>query len=83
MTDKTKQLIAQFEKELEELPDEEQEELGNQLLEELRRRKTQNAEDDTAPYSSFHVLKNAQFSGRSDESTTYERTLYGLDEDNE
>lgn len=81
MTEKTKHLLAQVEKELETLPEEEQEELGGLLLEDLRRRKQQRETEEAKPYSSFHVLKNARFSGRSDESTTYERTLYGLDED--
>lgn len=83
MTTKTKELLAQLEKELDELPTEEQEKLGELLLDELRRRKRQKNAEDVEPYASFHVLKNARFSGEADESTTYERTLYGLDEDDE
>lgn len=83
MTEKTKELIAQIETELRALTEKEQEAVGTLLLETLRRQKQQKDAEDVEPYASFHVLKNARFSGEADESTTYERTLYGLDEDDE
>lgn len=73
MTEKTKTLIAQVEKELEALPEEEQEEYAGVLLETLRRRKQEENAEGVEPYASFHVLKNARFSGEADESTTYEQ----------
>lgn len=83
MTRTAKKLIAEFEKELEALPEEEQEEYAASFLEELRRRKQQKEARRAEPYASFKVLRDAEFSGRADESTTYERALYDLAGDNE
>lgn len=83
MTETAKKIIAAFEKELEELPEEEQEEYAAAFLEDLRRRKRAKEEGPAKPYASFRVLKEAKFSGRSDESTTYEHALYGVEGDDE
>lgn len=83
MTETAKKIIAEFERELDELPEEEQEEFAASYLEDLRRRKQQKKTGQAEPYASFQVLKAAKFTGRPDESTTYERELYGLDGDDE
>lgn len=81
MTEKTKKLIAQFEKELDELPAEEQEKLGELLLDELRRR-TQEREEETTTHPSLDVLQNAQIEGlRSDYSERLDHYLYGAGEE--
>jgi len=85
MTENTKKIIDEFEKELEELPEDEQEGYAKSLLQDLRRRKQKKErepeEGQVQPYASFQVLKDAKLEGQPDESTTYEDALYGLSED--
>lgn len=81
MTRKVKEIIDEIEKELDELPAEKQVEYATSYLNDLRRRKQQAKADRAEPYSSFRVLKEATFSGEPDESTAYERKLYGLNKD--
>ena len=81
MTEKVKEL----KRELEALPENEQEEYAESLLRDLRRRKQQKErepeEGQVQPYASFQVLRDAKLEGQPDESTTYEDALYGLSED--
>jgi hypothetical protein len=82
MTEKTKHLLAQVEKELEELPEEEQEEIGEELLNTLRRRMQERREDEAVSHPSLDVLRDAQIEGLpSDYSERLDHYLYGADEE--
>jgi len=83
MTETAQKIIDEFRKELQELPEEEQEEYAASFLQDLRRRKQKEKEGKVEPYASFRVLKDAKLEGEPDESTTYEDALYGLNEDDE
>jgi len=76
MTETPQKLVEEFKKELEELPDDEQEEYAASFLNDLRRRK-QKGEGQEDPYSALKILRDARLSGPEDASVTYEKKLYG------
>lgn len=82
VTETAKKLIAEFEKELEELPEEEQEEFAASYLQDLRRRKQQNERrptdqgEDTL-YEPFRIMLDADLDLPSNYSETCEEHLYG------
>jgi hypothetical protein len=82
MTTKAKELLDALERELNELPEDEQIECATSYLNDLRRRKEEVDTKRAEPYSSFQVLRDARLSGGAKESTTYEQTLYDLPENN-
>ncbi len=82
MTDKTKQLIAQFEKELEELPDEEQEAYVTSYLEDLRWQKQSGEEGSTVTHPSLAILQKSELEGLpADYSERLDHYLYGTGEE--
>lgn len=77
MTETAKKLIDEFEKELEQLPEEEQEEFAASVLEELRQRREREEGSEEDPYSWLKILRDAKLSGPEDASVTCEQKLYG------
>lgn len=82
MTETAKKRIAELEKELEELPEEEQEAFATSYLQDLRRRKQQNEQrptdqEEDALYKPFQIMLDADLDLPSDYSETYEDQLYG------
>jgi len=76
MTESTRKLINVFEKELEKLPEEEQERRVASYLDDLRQNdETEQAQEDA--YSALKILRDAKLSGSEDASVTYENELYG------
>lgn len=76
MTDSTRKLIDEFEKELEKLPEEEQERRVASYLEDLRQKgEAEQAQEDA--YSALKILRDAKLIGSEDASVTYENELYG------
>ena len=69
-------------KQLEELPEKEQDSCAASILDYLRtRREQQDGEsEEAASYSSFDVLRKARLHGKPDASVTYERELYGRED---
>jgi len=81
MTQRTKDLLAQLEQELETLPEAEQEAYIGALLEELRRRK-QNQNEETTAHPSLDILQESQIEGLpSDYSERLDHYLYGADDE--
>lgn len=93
MTENTKKLIAEFETELEELPEEAQEKYVASFLRDLRRRKRQkekhqNEEGQAGQekgelYEPFRIMLDADLDLPSDYSETYEEHLYGTEKHND
>jgi hypothetical protein len=78
MTDRIEKLLARLAKEIEALPEAEQEEIGEELLDTLRRRTRERGEDETTPHPSLAVLQNAQIEGLPpDYSERLDYYLYG------
>lgn len=77
MTDTAKRLIDELERELETLPEEEQERRVASFLEDLREGEATETEEQEDPYSALKVLRDAKLSGSTDASVTYEEDLYG------
>ena len=78
MTQRTKDLLAQLEQELETLPEAEQEAYIGALLEELRRRKQDQNEEETTAHPSLNILQESQIEGLpSDYSERLDHYLYG------
>jgi hypothetical protein len=77
MTETAKKLVKEFERELEKLPEEEQEEYAASFLEDLRHRKQKEEKAEEDPYSALKILRDARLSGPEDASVTYEKELYG------
>jgi len=82
MTETVKKIMGKLEKELEELPEEEQETFATSCLHDLRRRKHQterdgvDQEEDTL-YEPFRIMLNSDLDLPSNYSETYEEHLYG------
>lgn len=76
MTERTKQLIDEFEEELAKLPEAEQERRVASYLADLRQEET-TEETQEDPYSALKILRDAILTGSSDASVTYEKELYG------
>ena len=80
MTKLLQQAISEL-KQLEELPEEDQNNWATSILHHLRtRREQQEAKGEVEPYSSFDVLAGARLPGPPDASVTYERELYGRED---
>ena len=83
MTKKAEKLI----KELEELPENEQEEYAESLLQDLRRRKQKkehkSGEGAGELYEPFQIMLDADLDFPSDYSETYEKHLYGAQKQDE
>ena len=82
MTDTAKRLIDELERELEKLPEAEQEEFVVLCLQDLRHRNQQNEKDQAHPegdtlYKPFQMMLDADLDFPSDYSETYEDHLYG------
>lgn len=82
MTETAKKLIDELEKELEELPEEEQEAFATSYLQDLRRHKQRNEQRPTGQkeemlYEPFRIMLDADLDLPSDYSETYEDHLYG------
>jgi hypothetical protein len=77
MTERTKALIDKFEKELEKLPEEEQERCVASYLKDLRREAATEEATQEDPYSALKILRDAKLSGSENASVTYEKELYG------
>ena len=82
MTETAKKLVEEFERELEELPEEEQEAYVVSYLQDLRRRKRkeesgQPDQEGEALYEPFQIMVDANLDLPSDDSETYEERLYG------
>lgn len=82
MTEKTEALIAQLKRELEALPEEEQEEYAGVLLEALRRSRQEREDEKSTAHPSLDVLRNAQIEDLpSDYSERLDHYLYGAGEE--
>jgi hypothetical protein len=83
MTEKAKKLIE----ELEALPENEQEEYAESLLQDLRRRKQKreqrSGEETGELYEPFQIMLDADLDLPSDYSETYEEHLYGAQKQDE
>ena len=81
MTKLLEQAIGEL-KQLEMLPEEEQDTWAASILRYLRARRDKEEEGrgEAKPYSSFDVLRKAQLPGPADASVTYERELYGRED---
>lgn len=77
MTKTAKKLVDEIKKELDGLPEEEQEELAASLLVELGQRKEREEGSEEEPYSWLKIMRDAKLSGPEDASVTYEQKLYG------
>ena len=77
MTDKLKTAI----KELEKLPEREQDSWATAILEDLHaRQEREEGRSQVEPFASFRFLRDAKVSLPADASVTYERDLYGRED---
>lgn len=88
MTETTRKIIHEFEKELEELSEKEQEKYAKSFLQDLRRRKEKKEgrkgdQEGKELYEPFRIMLDADLDFPSDYSETYEERLYGAKKQND
>jgi hypothetical protein len=84
MTTKAKELLDELERELNELPEDEQIECATSYLNDLRRRKEEDANgEDESLYEPFQIMIDADLDLPPDYSEGYEEHLYGSQKEDE